>query len=166
MENYMFGRLLSHVGHSIEVVTYGQEETVGVSIECEDCNEVLYSVEKHEMPPLERDYYRVAFRVLDKDCHYKNHDTKLIGEETPFELVALSELKPGDVFVMALVTNIGGREIIRHVSMENEPEWRFYLMMDDYPKSGPLTLPFTPLSGEFPMECWRTCEALWDDNSR
>ena len=43
-----FDILKSHIGHKIVVVGYGQEEIVNASIECEDCNEVLYSVEKYE----------------------------------------------------------------------------------------------------------------------
>jgi len=40
-----FDRLREHVGHHIVCVIYGDVE---VSIECEDCNEVLYSVPKED----------------------------------------------------------------------------------------------------------------------
>ena len=38
-----FTRLLSHVGHNIEVAVYGDNHNV--SVECVDCYEVLYSVD-------------------------------------------------------------------------------------------------------------------------
>ena len=37
--------LKRHVGHKVECVGYGQEEIVNVSIECVDCNEVLFSID-------------------------------------------------------------------------------------------------------------------------
>ena len=37
--------LLEHVGHKIEVVTYG-ELFLNVAIECETCNQVLLSFDK------------------------------------------------------------------------------------------------------------------------
>jgi hypothetical protein len=42
--NNMKEKLLAHVGHRIEVVTYNYNKNipVNVSIECEDCNVVLY----------------------------------------------------------------------------------------------------------------------------
>lgn len=42
-DSFMFDRLMAHVGHDIEVVTYGGD--YNVSIECLDCYEVLYSVD-------------------------------------------------------------------------------------------------------------------------
>ena len=42
-----FEELVIHKGHKIECVTYGKEEVVNISIECEDCNEVLLSFDKY-----------------------------------------------------------------------------------------------------------------------
>jgi len=39
-----FERLREHIGHRIVCVIYGDVE---VSLECEDCHEVLYSVNKN-----------------------------------------------------------------------------------------------------------------------
>lgn len=41
--NYEFKELQPHIGHNITCVNYGDDN---VSIECEDCNCVLYTVEK------------------------------------------------------------------------------------------------------------------------
>lgn len=46
-DNYEFKRLHSHLGHRVECVGYGQDEIINMSIECLDCNEVLYSVDKY-----------------------------------------------------------------------------------------------------------------------
>lgn len=43
--SYEFDKLREHVGHNVVVVMYGEEN---VSIECEDCSEVLYSVDEDE----------------------------------------------------------------------------------------------------------------------
>lgn len=47
---FSFKQILSHAGHHIECATYGNEETgiVNVSVECKDCNEVLFDMEKPE----------------------------------------------------------------------------------------------------------------------
>ena len=42
-ENFEFDHLRAHVGHNIETVIYGGD--CNVSVECVDCNEVLYSVD-------------------------------------------------------------------------------------------------------------------------
>lgn len=45
----MFVKLSQHVGHAIEIVGYGiQGRYQNISIECVDCNEVLYDVEREE----------------------------------------------------------------------------------------------------------------------
>ena len=44
--NYMFEKLRGHVGHDVVVVMYGGQN---ISIECEDCCEVLYSVDKYDI---------------------------------------------------------------------------------------------------------------------
>ena len=41
-----YEELSTHYGHSLEVVMYG--EGVNVSLECEDCNEVLLDYDKGE----------------------------------------------------------------------------------------------------------------------
>jgi hypothetical protein len=38
-------KLAPHVGHSVVCVGYGADEIVNISIECEDCNEVLYDLD-------------------------------------------------------------------------------------------------------------------------
>ena len=48
MNNPMFENLMAHIGHNIEIVTYGMNEPVNVSIECIDCCEVLYSADRCE----------------------------------------------------------------------------------------------------------------------
>ena len=50
MSAYNFQTLLGHVGHNVEVVTYGNP-AVNVSIECMDCNEVLLSYDEYEEEP-------------------------------------------------------------------------------------------------------------------
>lgn len=47
--NPIFIKLSQHVGHTVEVVGYGiQGRYQNISIECVDCNEVLYDVDKYE----------------------------------------------------------------------------------------------------------------------
>lgn len=38
-------KLKPHVGHAVICVGYGQNEIVNISIECEDCNEVLFDID-------------------------------------------------------------------------------------------------------------------------
>ena len=38
-------KLAPHVGHAVICVGYGQDEIVNISIECEDCNEVLFDID-------------------------------------------------------------------------------------------------------------------------
>lgn len=38
-------KLKPHVGHAVICVGYGQDEIVNISIECEDCNEVLFDID-------------------------------------------------------------------------------------------------------------------------
>ncbi len=41
-----FEELRSHIGHDVTVVYYGREgNPVNVSIECNDCNEVLFDID-------------------------------------------------------------------------------------------------------------------------
>lgn len=47
--NWLYEKIAAHVGHEIEVVTYGRDEDVNVSIECVDCDEVLYDVDKYDI---------------------------------------------------------------------------------------------------------------------
>lgn len=39
-------KLKPHIGHKLNCVAYGQEEIVNIAIECEDCGEVLYDIER------------------------------------------------------------------------------------------------------------------------
>ena len=50
MSAYNYQTLLEHVGHKIEIVTYGRtgEDPVCVSCECLDCNEVIISFDNDE----------------------------------------------------------------------------------------------------------------------
>ena len=45
---YNFRSLLSHLGHHIVCVPYGNEETgiVNISVECEECGEVICDMDK------------------------------------------------------------------------------------------------------------------------
>lgn len=38
-------KLESHVGHVVSCVSYGQDEIFNISIECEECNEVLFDID-------------------------------------------------------------------------------------------------------------------------
>jgi hypothetical protein len=54
--NFMYKRLLPHVGHRITCCTYGDpNDPMDVCIECEDCNEVLVSAESFYEEPEEED---------------------------------------------------------------------------------------------------------------
>lgn len=48
-------KLAPHVGHSVTCVAYGQDEVVNISIECEDCNEVLFDIDAPADDPEEND---------------------------------------------------------------------------------------------------------------
>lgn len=45
ISNPALEKLLNHVGHNIEIATYGKDAPVNVSIECIDCYEVIYDVD-------------------------------------------------------------------------------------------------------------------------
>ena len=45
INNPTIEKLLTHVGHNIQIVTYGKDVPVNVSIECVDCYEVIYDVD-------------------------------------------------------------------------------------------------------------------------
>jgi hypothetical protein len=44
--NYEFEKFKAHKGHKIVCVGDGRGKDVNISLECEDCNEVLYSVDR------------------------------------------------------------------------------------------------------------------------
>lgn len=46
-------KLAAHVGHTLVCVGYGEDEIVNISIECEDCNEVLYDMDVPTPEPVE-----------------------------------------------------------------------------------------------------------------
>lgn len=48
-------KLAAHVGHTLVCVGYGEDEIVNISIECEDCNEVLYDMNVPTPEPTEDD---------------------------------------------------------------------------------------------------------------
>lgn len=47
-------KLAPHVGHSVTCVAYGQDDVVNISIECEDCNEVLFDIDAPADNPEEK----------------------------------------------------------------------------------------------------------------
>lgn len=49
-------KLKPHVGHNVVCVGYGQDEIVNISIECEDCNEVLFDVDAPKGEDIPNDY--------------------------------------------------------------------------------------------------------------
>lgn len=49
-------KLKDHVGHAVVCVGYGQDEIVNISVECEDCNEVLFDIDADEPESLPDDY--------------------------------------------------------------------------------------------------------------
>lgn len=56
--NYDDDKLKFHAGHKIVLAAYGGENGLeNISVECEDCNEVLYSVDRKKLLP---DLYRVV----------------------------------------------------------------------------------------------------------
>ena len=49
MENYMYNKLRTHIGHNIVCVAYGDiDKPQDICIECEDCCEVLISAEDYD----------------------------------------------------------------------------------------------------------------------
>lgn len=44
--NHMFEHIKDHVGHNIECIYYGRDN---VTLECIECNIVLYSVDKYDI---------------------------------------------------------------------------------------------------------------------
>ena len=44
----MFEKLLAHAGHNIEIAIYADGDPVNVSIECMDCYEALFDVDREE----------------------------------------------------------------------------------------------------------------------
>lgn len=50
-------KLKSHVGHAVVCIGYGQEEIINISIECEDCGEVLFDI---DVPCDEEDDYQYS----------------------------------------------------------------------------------------------------------
>lgn len=46
MAAHSFSDLMEHVGHNVEVVTYGKDSPLNVAVECEDCYEVLLDFDK------------------------------------------------------------------------------------------------------------------------
>jgi len=54
-----FEKVFSHVGHKIVIVKYGpaKGETDSVSIECEDCHEVIGSADRPECECVDESHY-------------------------------------------------------------------------------------------------------------
>lgn len=51
MSNYLFDALLQHVGHDVEIVTYGLEEPCNVSLECVTCGCVICDSDVYDLTP-------------------------------------------------------------------------------------------------------------------
>jgi hypothetical protein len=49
MSSHSFSDLMHHVGHEVEVVTYGREVPVNVAVECVECSEVLLDFDAEEL---------------------------------------------------------------------------------------------------------------------
>ena len=45
---YRFDYLLYHVGHEVEVASYGHPYPVNVAIECIDCGSILFDIDKED----------------------------------------------------------------------------------------------------------------------
>ena len=68
MSVFDFKRLLAHVGHNIECVTYGNGDTVyNVALECTDCNEVLLDIDNDKNGECSDDFYEVENIEWDLD---------------------------------------------------------------------------------------------------
>ena len=65
--NPIYEKLIAHVGHNIEVVTYGSGEPISVAIECVDCHEVLCEAEKYD--ETERDMDDLGEAVASPSLH-------------------------------------------------------------------------------------------------
>ena len=167
MSSPMFDKILSHYGHKVAVAIYGAHEApVNVAIECEDCNEVIYDIDREAEKPLSHCYYWIAFRFLEPNVrrHAIRKGVDELKEDTLFELVSLDELKRGDVFVLGLVINLNGREMLQQTRIDlTDPYQCAYLMATDYPTEGPMYLPYSPLLGWLPAECWARCEAVFNE---
>lgn len=87
-----FDILKSHIGHKVVVVGYGQDEIVNVSIECEDCNEVLYSIDKF------KEEYKMSVN--------KSREVELLNNCFGY----LSELIKGEELKRVLINSIGMTE--------------------------------------------------------
>ena len=53
MNNNLFNLLLRHVGHDVEIVTYGREEPVNVSLECITCDCVICDTDIYDLVGLD-----------------------------------------------------------------------------------------------------------------
>ena len=68
MSVFDFKRLLAHVGHNIECVTYENGDTVyNVALECTDCNEVLLDIDNDKNGECSDDFYEVENIEWDLD---------------------------------------------------------------------------------------------------
>lgn len=73
-----FKDLKHHVGHEVEVVTYG-DPPVNVAIECLDCNEVLLDFDREE-----DDDDDIKAYVLDRDTNGQSEGVYMIDERPCF----------------------------------------------------------------------------------
>lgn len=94
-----FDILKSHIGHKVVVVGYGQDEIVNVSIECEDCNEVLYSIDKF------KEEYKMDIGVIKMSVN-KSREAELLNNCFGY----LSELIKGEELKRVLINSIGMTE--------------------------------------------------------
>ncbi len=49
-ENLLLEKLKNHVGHQVEIVTYGdKDDSSDVCLECLDCNEIILDAELYDL---------------------------------------------------------------------------------------------------------------------
>ena len=95
--NLEYMKLRTHTGHKITCVCYGDNNTdpCNISIECEDCNEVLYSADREIMSETtNNDEWIPAQEKPEEDGFYiATLDGEIIGQEEPF--VGTAEFEKG-----------------------------------------------------------------------
>lgn len=74
-------KLAAHVGHTLVCVGYGADEIVNISIECEDCNRVLYDM---DAPFTEREVRDDEDGIGETDVA-EDADVPETGEDSPKE---------------------------------------------------------------------------------
>lgn len=84
LNNVDYNKLKYHVGHSISIVYYENKETkevCNISIECNDCNEVLYDVDFMSFDAMKIKYKRIMLFDIDALLTDYHLDSKTIPTE-------------------------------------------------------------------------------------